>query len=132
MTTRFKVTRSWIKHKGVLYRAGELLPVEFTLRDKIRNLYPSRIGVVEVPTPACATNTPPATPVTIAPVSTAPTSLESLESSAQSNVIAPSDVIKEVPEEVKPPIVPSRGTNSRTAKALSTAPTGAPVSRKAK
>lgn len=49
MAMRFKVTRLWIKHKGVIYRAGDLLPEEFTDRDKFRNVHPSRIGVAEVP-----------------------------------------------------------------------------------
>ena len=46
---RFIVTRQYIKYKGTLYKRGELLPPEFTERDRCRNIYPSRIGTTEVP-----------------------------------------------------------------------------------
>lgn len=46
---RFIVTRQYIKYKGTLYKKGELLPPEFTERDRCRNIYPSRIGTTEVP-----------------------------------------------------------------------------------
>lgn len=46
---RFIVIRQYIKYKGVLYKKGELLPPEFTERDRCRNIYPSRIGTTEVP-----------------------------------------------------------------------------------
>ena len=45
---RFIVTRQYIKYKGTLYKRGELLPPEFTERDRCRNIYPSRIGTVEI------------------------------------------------------------------------------------
>lgn len=48
---RFIVTRQYIKYKGTLYKKGELLPPEFTERDRCRNIYPSRIGTIEVPDP---------------------------------------------------------------------------------
>lgn len=49
MAERYAVTRLWIKHKGAIYRAGDLLPEDFTHHDRFRNLYPSRIGVVDIP-----------------------------------------------------------------------------------
>lgn len=49
MAERYVVTRLWIKHKGAIYRAGDLLPEDFTHHDRFRNLYPSRIGVVDIP-----------------------------------------------------------------------------------
>jgi hypothetical protein len=62
MAERYAVTRLWIKHKGTIYRAGDLLPEDFTHHDRFRNLYPSRIGVVDIPeTPA---DTTPITPPT--------------------------------------------------------------------
>ena len=45
---RFIVTRQYVKFKGKLYNKGELLPPEFTERDRCRNIYPSRIGTVEI------------------------------------------------------------------------------------
>lgn len=45
---RFVVTRQYVKHKGILYKKGELLPPNFTERDRCRNIYPSRIGTIEV------------------------------------------------------------------------------------
>lgn len=62
MAERYAVTRLWIKHKGAIYRVGDLLPEDFTHHDRFRNLYPSRIGVVDIPeTPA---DTTPITPPT--------------------------------------------------------------------
>lgn len=49
MAERYAVTRLWIKHKGAIYRVGDLLPEDFTHHDRFRNLYPSRIGVVDIP-----------------------------------------------------------------------------------
>lgn len=49
MAERYAVTRLWIKHKGAIYRAGDILPEDFTHHDRFRNLYPSRIGVVDIP-----------------------------------------------------------------------------------
>ena len=49
MAERYMVTRRWIKYKGKIYRKGELLPEDFTHHDRFRNIYPSRIGVVDVP-----------------------------------------------------------------------------------
>ena len=46
--TRFIVTRQYVKYKGKLYQKGELLPPNFTERDRCRNIYPSRIGTTEV------------------------------------------------------------------------------------
>lgn len=46
---RFIVTRQYVKFKGKMYRKGELLPPEFTERDRCRNIYPSRIGTTDVP-----------------------------------------------------------------------------------
>lgn len=51
MAERYMVTRRWIKHKGKIYRKGELLPEDFTRHDRFRNIYPSRIGVVDVTEP---------------------------------------------------------------------------------
>lgn len=48
MAQRYKVVRLWIKYKGRIYRAGELLPEEFNDHDRFRTIYPSRIGLVEV------------------------------------------------------------------------------------
>lgn len=46
--TRFYVCRHYIKWKGHLYKKGELLPEEFTDHDRVRNIYVSRIGKMEV------------------------------------------------------------------------------------
>ena len=46
---RYRVTRQWVKHKGKMYLVGELLPVEFSEREKFRNIYSSRIASVDVP-----------------------------------------------------------------------------------
>jgi hypothetical protein len=62
MAERYVVTRMWIKHKGAIYRAGDLLPEDFTHHDRFRNLYPSRIGVVDIPD-VPADTTPIAPPV---------------------------------------------------------------------
>jgi hypothetical protein len=62
MAERYAVTRLWIKHKGAIYRAGDLLPEDFTHHDRFRNLYPSRIGVVDIPD-VPADTTPIAPPV---------------------------------------------------------------------
>ena len=48
MAQRYKVIRRWVKHKGVIYREGDLLPEDFTHHDRFRTVYPSRIGLVEV------------------------------------------------------------------------------------
>jgi hypothetical protein len=45
---RFIVTRMWVKHKGQIYKTGELLPEDFTELDRFRNVYPGRIGMTEV------------------------------------------------------------------------------------
>ncbi len=66
---RFIVTRQYVKYKGVLYKKGELLPPDFTERDRCRNIYPSRIGTTEVsesrveePPTAVPTSVPNVTP----------------------------------------------------------------------
>lgn len=58
MAERYKVTRMWVKHKGQIYREGDLLPEDFTHHDRFRNLHPRRIGLVEV---SDAEITPPVT-----------------------------------------------------------------------
>jgi hypothetical protein len=45
---RYYVSRHYIKWKGKLYRKGELLPPQFTHHDKARNIYSSRIGVIDL------------------------------------------------------------------------------------
>lgn len=45
---RFVVTRQYVKYKGKMYKKGELLPPEFTERDRCRNIYPSRIGTTVI------------------------------------------------------------------------------------
>lgn len=47
MAQRYKVVRLWVKYKGRVYRAGELLPEEFNHHDRFRLTYPSRVGLVE-------------------------------------------------------------------------------------
>jgi hypothetical protein len=42
------VTRLWIKHKGKIYHAGEMLPEDFTSRDRFRNIHPSRVSAIQV------------------------------------------------------------------------------------
>lgn len=48
MAQRYIVTRRWVKYKGKIYTAGELLPETFTHHDRFRSIYPSRFGLVEV------------------------------------------------------------------------------------
>lgn len=48
MSMRYYVTRLWIKYDGRIYRAGELLPEKFNHHDRFRNIFPSRIGLVEL------------------------------------------------------------------------------------
>ena len=48
MAERFIVLYQWVKYKGKMYKAGELLPPEYTNRDRYRFLYPSRIGLKPV------------------------------------------------------------------------------------
>ena len=48
---RYQVKGKWVKHKGVMYDNGELLPEDFTERDKYRNLYSSRIVKVAIEIP---------------------------------------------------------------------------------
>jgi len=48
MAERFIVLYQWVKYKGKMYCAGELLPPEYTNRDRYRFLYPSRIGLKPV------------------------------------------------------------------------------------
>ncbi|HEY8401361.1 MAG TPA: hypothetical protein VIK89_08875 [Cytophagaceae bacterium] len=49
MATRFKVARKWVKWKGKVYYEGELLPPNFTEKDKYRNIYSRRLIKVEIP-----------------------------------------------------------------------------------
>lgn len=49
MAKRFIVARLWVVHKRQRYNEGDLLPVEFTERDRIRNIYSRRITQVEIP-----------------------------------------------------------------------------------
>lgn len=48
MARRYIVSRAFIKHKGVYYKKGELLPVEFTERDRMLNAQSYRIAPIEV------------------------------------------------------------------------------------
>jgi hypothetical protein len=59
MAQRYKVVRLWVKYKGRVYRAGELLPEEFNHHDRFRLIYPSRVGLVEVPDALLDTPMPP-------------------------------------------------------------------------
>lgn len=85
MALRFKVTRLWVVHRGKRYNEGDLLPVEFTERDRVRNIYTRRIGQVEVPDEV-KDLIPPQEPVDVP------------------EVITPQEPIKE-PEVITPPIV---------------------------
>jgi len=49
MATRFKVARKWVKWKGRVYYEGELMPPNFTEKDKYRNIYSRRLIKVEIP-----------------------------------------------------------------------------------
>lgn len=49
MSLRWKVVRKWVIFKGNLYKEGDLMPVEFTDRDRGRNIYSRRLIQVEVP-----------------------------------------------------------------------------------
>jgi len=49
MAARYIVTRLRVVHKRKMYCEGDLLPVEFTERDRARNIYTRRIGLVDVP-----------------------------------------------------------------------------------
>ena len=49
MASRYIVERFYVRHKGKIYTQGELLPVEFTEKDKFRNLYSRRLKLVEIP-----------------------------------------------------------------------------------
>lgn len=42
---RYKVKFKWVKWKGNFYKAGELLPPEFSWRDKEHNVNGSRIQI---------------------------------------------------------------------------------------
>lgn len=46
---RYQVKYSWVLHKRRGYRTGDLLPEDFTERDRTRNIYSRRIGKVEIP-----------------------------------------------------------------------------------
>ena len=46
---RFKVERGLVKYKGKVYYQGDLLPVNFTEREKARQVYSRRLIQVEVP-----------------------------------------------------------------------------------
>lgn len=48
MAQRFFVCRHYIKWKGTLYKQGDLLPENFTYKDRDRNIYSKRIGICEV------------------------------------------------------------------------------------
>lgn len=43
---RYRVKFKWVKWKGNFYKAGELLPPEFSWRDKEHNVNGSRIQLV--------------------------------------------------------------------------------------
>lgn len=45
--SRFKVVRGVIQHKRKRYKAGEFLPENFTMKDRMHNTFPHRI--IEVP-----------------------------------------------------------------------------------
>lgn len=86
MAERFKVVGLWVVHKRQRYVEGDLLPEEFTERDRVRNIYSRRIQKVEIedvvndqtqsdtittqvttPTPPIV-NIPPQVPTTVAEV----------------------------------------------------------------
>lgn len=46
MTNRFKVIRQHVKFKGKLYCVGDVLPENFTEREKFRCTFPSRVAVL--------------------------------------------------------------------------------------
>ncbi len=48
MAERWKVVRGSVKHKGTLYFVGDLLPEDFTDRDRARHIYSRRMEKVEV------------------------------------------------------------------------------------
>lgn len=62
---RFYVSRHYVKWKGRLYKQGELLPEEFTHRDKARNIYSSRIAVCDVEDTAPEENVSPSASLTV-------------------------------------------------------------------
>lgn len=64
---RYRVKFKYVKFKGVMYQAGELLPSTFSEKDRFRNIYPSRIEQVDVEEPdkeEGVQEIPPATPST--------------------------------------------------------------------
>lgn len=85
---RFIVTRQYIKYKGVLYKKGELLPPDFTERDRCRNIYPSRIGTTEVPE-SKAEEQPKATPTSIPNVTPKVTPVKALSSAGSTFAAKP-------------------------------------------
>lgn len=48
MAIRYKVTRGYVRFGKKVFFAGELMPPEFTERDKMRNIYSRRLVRVEV------------------------------------------------------------------------------------
>lgn len=46
--TRFVVIAKQVKYKGKMYNVGDLLPPNFSEKERFRLLYPSRVGTVEV------------------------------------------------------------------------------------
>ena len=102
MAQRYKVVRMWVKHKGIVYRAGDLLPEDFTHHDRFRTVYPSRIGLVEVPdaeiTPIVPVITP-ETPETAKDTPTGDTEPPIESSDDASKIEAPvSDTTPETPD----------------------------------
>jgi len=48
MPQRYQVARKYVRHKGKIYSEGDLLPENFTERDRMRNLYSRRLTLIEI------------------------------------------------------------------------------------
>jgi hypothetical protein len=55
---RYRVLHSYVKYQGIVYNSGDLLPEEFTARDRGRNIYSRRLVPVEIPNEPIAISTP--------------------------------------------------------------------------
>lgn len=79
MAERYQVVRGQIKWKGTLYFTGDLLPENFTDKDRARHMYSRRIELVEIkeqPKEVPPVKTPKGTPAsseTTPPTGTKPT-----------------------------------------------------------
>ena len=113
MAKRFVVVRRWVKHKGVMYEKGDYLPEDFTHHDKFRTVYPSRIGVIDLPDAPLEVKSPAAL-------------IKNVEESKQLSVEAPIKVEK-VEAEVKPEVKVEKQTpaaSTKPTKQTKTAGTG--------